>query len=92
MPNPMPVPEAIDVVKGWLELPNVDVIEPGPRHPEILFRLVRQVGVAGDLTTDAHLAALAIEHQARLPSTDTDFARFPGLKWFNPLASRGAGR
>jgi hypothetical protein len=69
-----------------LDLPNVDIVEPGPRHAEILFRLLRQVGVAGNLTTDAHLAALAIEHQAQLASTDHDFARFPGLRWFNPLA------
>ncbi|HAB19457.1 MAG TPA: type II toxin-antitoxin system VapC family toxin [Verrucomicrobiota bacterium] len=92
MPNPMPLEDAVAAVKAWLDLPSVDVIEPGPRHAEILFRLLRQVGVAGDLTTDAHLAALAIEHQARLASTDTDFARFPGLKWFNPLTKRGAGR
>ena len=86
MPNPMPVGDAVAAAKSWLDLPNVDIVEPGPRHAEILFRLLRQVGVAGNLTTDAHLAALAIEHQARLASTDTDFARFPGLRWYNPLA------
>jgi toxin-antitoxin system PIN domain toxin len=86
MLNPMPVGDAVAAAKSWLDLPNVDIVEPGPRHAEILFRLLRQVGVAGNLTTDAHLAALAIEHQARLASTDTDFARFAGLRWFNPLA------
>ena len=92
MLNPMPVANAVAAAKSWLDLPNVDIVEPGPRHAEILFRLLRQVGVAGNLTTDAHLAALAIEHQARLASTDTDFARFPGLRWFNPLAKSASGR
>lgn len=90
MPNPMTVGEAVSSVESWLEFPTVDLIEPGPRHPEILFRLLRQVGVAGNLTTDAHLAALAIEYQARLASTDADFARFAGLRWVNPLAKRSA--
>ncbi len=85
MLNPMPVADAIAAAKSWLDLPNVDLVEPGPRHAEILFRLLRQVGVAGNFTTDAHLAALAMEHQARVASTDTDFARFAGLRWFNPL-------
>lgn len=92
MPNPMPVEDAVGAAQSWLALPNVEIVEPGPRHPEILFRLLRQVGVAGDLTTDAHLAALAIEHQAQIASTDTDFARFPGLRWFNPLAQRPSRR
>jgi len=60
-----------------------------PLHGEILFRLLEQLGTAGNLTTDAHLAALAIEYQAELASTDTDFARFPGLRWFNPLKVQG---
>jgi hypothetical protein len=50
------------------------------------------LGIAGNLTYDAHLAALAIEYQAELVSTDTDFARFPGLRWLNPLARRRTPR
>ena len=88
MPNPMTVENALSVVESWLGLPNVETAEPGPRHSEILLRLLRQVGVAGNLTTDAHLAAIAIEHQARLASTDTDFARFSGLRCFNPIAKK----
>ncbi len=61
------------------------LLNPGPRHPEILFRFIRNIGVAGNLTTDAHLAALCIEHQARLASTDADFSRFAGLRWLTPL-------
>lgn len=86
MPRPMPVEDAIAAVESWLARPNIELIEPGPRHAEILFRLLRQVGVAGNLTSDAHLAALAIERQARLASSDTDFARFEGLRWFDPFA------
>jgi len=61
-------------------------VEPGPRHFELLMELFRATNVAGPLTTDTHLAALAIEHQAELHSNDSDFARFPGLRWRNPLA------
>jgi predicted nucleic acid-binding protein len=60
-------------------------LDPGARHAEILFGLLESLGTAGNLTTDAHLAALAIEHQAELHSTDADFARFPGLRWVNPV-------
>jgi predicted nucleic acid-binding protein len=63
-------------------------VTPGERHAEILFDLLLEVGIAGNLTYDAHLAALAIEYQAELVSADTDFGRFPGLRWFNPLAVR----
>jgi toxin-antitoxin system PIN domain toxin len=78
--------DAISRVRAWLALPGVQILTPGEFHAEIFFRLIEQVGTAGDLTTDAHLAALAIEYQAELASTDTDFARFPGLRWFNPVA------
>lgn len=88
MQRPMTAGDALEAVESWLNLPSTDLIEPGPRHAEILFRLIRGVGVAGNLTTDAHLAALAIEHQARIASTDNDFTRFPGLRWFNPLSGR----
>jgi toxin-antitoxin system PIN domain toxin len=72
-------------VLSWHTRPNVTVLEPGPRHLLLLRRLFDALGTAGKLTTDAHLAALAIEHQGELCSNDTDFARFPGLRWHNPL-------
>lgn len=84
--NPLPVPAACAHVRAWLAQPYVVVLDPGHRHAEILFGLLDMLGTAGNLTTDAHLAALAIEHQAELHSTDADFARFPGLRWANPLA------
>jgi len=77
--------KAIEHVKSWLTRPHVRVLEPGPRHLAILDELLSGLGVAGSLTTDAHLAALAIEHQAELHSNDTDFARFTGLRWHNPM-------
>lgn len=87
MGRPLTVHQACDHVRSWLAQPYALVLEPGRRHPEILFGLLESIGAAGDPTTDAHLAALAIDHQAELHSTDADFARFPGLKWHNPLRS-----
>lgn len=83
--NPLPVSSACANVRAWLGQPYVVVLDPGPRHTGILIDLLESLGTAGNLTTDAHLAALAIEHQAELHSTDADFARFQGLRWTNPL-------
>jgi len=78
--------EATDIVRSWLKAPCVEVITPGEEHSEVLFRLLEQLGTGGNLTSDAHLAALAIEFQAEIATTDADFARFPGVRWFNPIA------
>ena len=86
-PNPVFHTEATRRVSTWLENPRVRIIVPGDRHAKLLFGLLEDLGTAGNLTTDAHLAALAIEYQAEIASTDTDFARFKGLRWFNPLKS-----
>lgn len=83
---PLTSDEALDLVDGWLARPAVRVVAPGPRHTAVLRDLLRPLGTAGNLTTDAHLAALAIEHGAELCSADTDFARFPRLRWTNPIA------
>jgi uncharacterized protein len=83
--NPLPVQQAFAIVGDWLDLPNVVALQPGPRHLELLQRLVMQNQSAGRLMTDAVLAALAIENGALLASTDQDFARFKGLRWVNPL-------
>jgi len=85
MTNPLPVAGACGHVRAWLAQPAVTLIDPGSRHAEILFGLLESLGIAGNLTTDAHLAALAIEHQAELHSTDADLAKFSGLRWVNPL-------
>jgi hypothetical protein len=73
-------------VEEWLALPNVWIPQPGDRHREILAGFVPRLSRGGNLIPDAHLAALAIEHGLTLCSTDGDFARYPGLKWLNPLA------
>jgi uncharacterized protein len=83
--DPLPPLDALGIVRGWFDQPSVSAIEPGPRHLAIIEDLFRATGVAGNLTTDTHLAALAIEHQAELCSNDADFARFPGLRWHNPV-------
>jgi toxin-antitoxin system PIN domain toxin len=83
--RPLAVERACGEARAWLEQPYISVLHPGERHAEILFGLLGALGSAGNLTTDAHLAALAIEHQAELHSTDADFSRFPGLRWSNPL-------
>ena len=83
--QPMRVSDCVRRVRAWLEHPRVGILTPGDQHAEILFRFLTHLGAAGNLTTDAHLAALAVEYQAELVSTDADFARFPGLRWFNPL-------
>jgi hypothetical protein len=77
--------EAVAIVAGWLERPNVTLLNPGERHWEILREMMTKGQARGPLVTDAHLAALAIEHGAALATTDRDFARFPGLNFFNPL-------
>ena len=83
--TPLSVEEAVDYVSEWLDLPNVCLLAPDRRHFEIALDLLRGIGTAGNLTTDAQLAALAIEHDADMCSNDTDFARFEGLRWVNPL-------
>jgi hypothetical protein len=77
--------EAAAIVAGWLERPNVTLLNPGERHWDILRAMMIKGQARGPLVTDAHVAALAIEHGAALATTDRDFARFPGLNFFNPL-------
>jgi toxin-antitoxin system PIN domain toxin len=83
--RPLDPSRAVAHVRAWLDRPNVEILDPGPRHLELLGRLLDELGVGGNLTTDAHLAALAIEHQCELHSNDADFGRFSGLRWRDPL-------
>ena len=88
--RPMPATEAVGHCRSWMMEPNAQIVLPGPPHLDILTDLV--AGPIGpNLITDAHLAALAIEHQAELHSNDSDFARFPGLAWRNPLTPTSTG-
>ena len=83
--QPLPLAEAWREVERWLDRPNVWIPAPTDRHREVLAPLVEKCATRPDLISDAHLAALAIEHGLILCSTDGDFARFPGLRWENPL-------
>lgn len=88
--NPLDVSAALELVESWLDQPCVTVIDPTDRHVSVLRELLAPLGTAGNLTTDAHLATLAIEHGATLFSCDTDFARFPRLRWQNPVEGVGS--
>ena len=86
--RPLTLDEATDRVSSWLEQPCVRVIHATERHWDLLRSLLAESQARGNLVSDAHLAALAIEHGCVLCSTDLDFSRFPCLKWRNPLAAR----
>lgn len=83
--HPMEVSVAVGHVREWLEQPPVRLLHPADKFAGLFLGYLEQLGTAGNLTTDASLAAIVVEHQAILHSADTDFARFPGLRWHNPL-------
>ncbi|MGC1851357.1 MAG: type II toxin-antitoxin system VapC family toxin [Solirubrobacterales bacterium] len=83
--RPLSSSEAIDYVEEWLAPSVASIVHPTAQHAAVLRRLLEPLGTAGNLTSDAHLAALAIEHGAELASGDADFSRFDGLRWTNPL-------
>ena len=85
--RPMTVEQALELIESWIARPCATIVDPTDRHLSLLRELLGPLGTAGNLTTDAHLAALAIEHGAELCSSDHDFARFSGLRWTDPLAS-----
>jgi hypothetical protein len=85
--RPETMMEAWRQVEAWLDAEAVWIPSPGERHRAVLTSLLSSGGLAANLVPDAHLAALAIEHGLLLCSTDGDFARFPGLRWQNPLTT-----
>jgi len=85
--SPEPIGEAWQQVRAWLAAEPAWVPQPTDRHADLLGKFLALPGVHGNLVPDAHLAALAVEHGLTLCSTDGDFARFQGLRWFNPIAS-----
>ncbi|MBO0767403.1 MAG: type II toxin-antitoxin system VapC family toxin [Solirubrobacterales bacterium] len=87
MTSPLTPTEALEIIDTWLARPNTVVVHPTDRHASVLRELLAPLGSAGNLVTDAHLAALAIEHGAELNSCDADFSRFAGLRWRDPLSS-----
>jgi uncharacterized protein len=84
--RPLTLQEAVERVQSWLDQPCVRIILPTEKHWEILQEMLVKGNATANLVSDAHLAALAIEHNCELYSTDSDFARFPGLNWVNPAA------
>jgi uncharacterized protein len=83
--HPLSLDQAISRVQSWLNQPCTRLIHPTERHWQVLQQVLVDGQAVANLVTDAHLAALAIEHGCDLVSTDADFARFPRLKWRNPL-------
>jgi len=83
--TPLYPSEAVHYVTVWLTLPNVEPLIPGERYLDIFRALVKEIGSAGSLTTDIHIAALAMEYRATVFTNDTDFTRFSGLRFENPL-------
>ncbi len=85
VPHPLAAEEAVEQVDTWLALDVVSLVTETRDHWRVLRGLLVEAGVAGNLTTDAHLAAMAVTRGAILASCDGDFARFPNLRWENPL-------
>ena len=86
-PSPLSVEDAMEQVEQWLAAPAAVILEPTTNHVRILRQLLEGAGTGGNLVSDAHLAALAIEHRADVVSFDRDFARFPGVRCELPLRS-----
>jgi hypothetical protein len=77
--------EAVEIVEEWLNLPQVRLLTPGERHWSIFQRMLIEGHASGRLVTDAQIATITIEFGGELQTNDRDFARFPGLRWHNPL-------
>jgi uncharacterized protein len=86
MVRPASFLEASSIVDSWLALAHVRILYPGDRHWLLMQQLSQQVRLSGPQITDAAIAAIAIEYGAVVHTNDRDFARFPGLRWLNPLA------
>ncbi len=84
-PTPLSTDEALIKVGAWLKHPNTVIVQESNDHFQILCELLENVGSAGNLTTDAHLASIAIGNGASMASCDNDFSRFESLRWINPL-------
>lgn len=85
-PRPLRPDQALGLIDSWLAQPCAGIVQPTERHLDVLKEMLAPFGAAGNLVSDAHLAAVAREHGAEICSCDADFARFPGVRWINPLA------
>lgn len=84
--RPLSIKAAAEYVYEWLERPQVRFLAPGPEHVRLALGLLDGLGTGANLTTDAQLAAYAVEFGGTIHSNDSDFGRFPGLRWVNPLS------
>lgn len=82
--SPLPLDGALDRVDAWLAAPPAVVVHPSVDHARVLRSLLRPLPAAGNLTNDAHLAALSLEHRCEIISFDNDFSRFEGVRWRRP--------
>lgn len=85
-PRPLHADVAVDIVRAWLAPAGSVIVEPTARHIDVLAGLLDAVGTGGNLVSDAHLAALALEHGGVVVTYDNDFARFEGVRWELPPA------
>jgi toxin-antitoxin system PIN domain toxin len=86
--QPLTLADALPLVQSWFDQPCVKLIHPTEQHWPIFQQMLRTGNATANLVTDAHLAALAVEHNCVLHSTDRDFTRFRGLKWKNPIEEK----
>ena len=85
-PNRMPMPEALDIVDEWLQLPQVRLLLPGDRHWAMVKEIIASSRAVGPFVSDVAIAATVMEYGAVLHTNDRGFARIDGLRWHNPLA------
>jgi toxin-antitoxin system PIN domain toxin len=85
--RPLSLDEAVNRVQSWIDQPCTRLVVPTQSHWALFREMLAQGQALGNLVTDAHLAALAVANGCELCSTDSDFSRFPKLKWRNPLKS-----
>lgn len=90
-PRPLPVPDAMAIVAAWTEQGPSVIVNPTARHLALVSGLLVGTGTGGNLVTDAHLAALALEYDGTVITYDGDFARFPGVRWRPPHLTGGPG-
>jgi toxin-antitoxin system PIN domain toxin len=90
--NALSASQAAGCVRSWLQQPRIQVLYPSEEHLEQVLSSLETLGTAGNLVSDAQIAASAIAHNAVLHTADSDFARFPDLKWFNPISGASSGR
>ena len=87
-PQPQSAAEAFDIVDAWLGVPSVITGVPDQWHARRVRELLAATGTGGNLVTDAHLGALALQYDATVISYDNDFSRFPGVRWERPQVPR----